>query len=155
MVNSFLLRLREALEGLAPSAETAAKREALAMRSAYCSLLMEVARLDSANPGRKREAVALAMRERFSAPEAELAPMIADAQKSENRPTSYYEPVSLINRRCSPAEKVAFIERLWRVAAADGNIDVYEDDLVRKLADLLYVEHADFILAKHRVLDRG
>jgi len=46
---------------------------------------------------------------------------------------------------------VQFIELLWRVAIADGTIDMYEDQLVRKLADLLYVSHADFILAKRRV----
>jgi uncharacterized tellurite resistance protein B-like protein len=32
---------------------------------------------------------------------------------------------------------------------------MYEDQLVRKLADLLYVAHADFILAKHRVQTAG
>jgi len=154
MVNSFLLKLREAIERVAPSAETVAQREAGAFQAARCGLLMEVARLDSPNIDRKREAVAVAMRERFSLRETELARVIADAQRSENRLTSYFEPVALLNRRLSPAEKVTFIEQLWRVALADGDIDAYEDDLVSKLADLLYVEHADFILAKHRVLEK-
>jgi uncharacterized tellurite resistance protein B-like protein len=30
-----------------------------------------------------------------------------------------------------------------------------EDQLVRKLADLLHVPHTDFILAKHRVQNGG
>lgn len=47
--------------------------------------------------------------------------------------------------------KLRFIEQLWRVAMADGNIDIYEEHLVRELADLLYVPHTDLILAKHRV----
>lgn len=31
---------------------------------------------------------------------------------------------------------------------ADGNIDRYEEAMFRKLADLLYVSHNDFIRAK-------
>ncbi|RMG28378.1 MAG: TerB family tellurite resistance protein, partial [Gammaproteobacteria bacterium] len=35
---------------------------------------------------------------------------------------------------------------------ADGRLDKYEEYLVRKLADLLHVRHADLVQAKHRVL---
>jgi uncharacterized tellurite resistance protein B-like protein len=93
------------------------------------------------------------MCDQFALREDEPAAMIENAEKRENRLTSYYSPVALINARCSPSEKVALVEQLWRVAAADGQVDPYEDDLVRKLSDLLYVEHTDFILAKHRVLN--
>ena len=59
--------------------------------------------------------------------------------------------MALLNKNFSPQRKAQFIEYLWRVAMADGKIDMYEDQLVRKLADLLYVAHNDFILARHRV----
>ena len=42
---------------------------------------------------------------------------------------------------------------LWRVAYADGCLDPYEEALVRKIADLIYVPHRDFIRTKHRVRD--
>ena len=45
-------------------------------------------------------------------------------------------------------------KRWWnysgRVAFSDGVIDKYEEQLVRKVADLLHVRHHDFIAAKHR-----
>ena len=77
--------------------------------------------------------------------------MIASASGQENRLTSYYKPVALINQRYTYQQKTGFVELLWRVAMADGTIDMYEEHLVRKLADLLYVAHNDFILAKLRV----
>ena len=40
---------------------------------------------------------------------------------------------------------------LWRVAFADGRIDKYEEHLVRKAADLLYVPHRHFIRAKLKI----
>ena len=91
------------------------------------------------------------MREQFGLADEDLLPMIESAGLLENRPTSYFKPALLINKRFGPARKAQFIEQLWRVAMVDGNIDMYEDHLVRKLSDLLYVPHADFILAKNRV----
>jgi len=155
MLDSLLTKLRGVIESVAPTAETLAQREAVAVPRACCSLLMEVARLNGQGAERKRETVAQAMRAQFGISNAELAPMIADAGRPENRLTSYYKPVVLINRRCGSDEKAQFIEWLWRVAMADGDIDMYEEQLVRKLADLLYVRHSDFILAKHRVQNGG
>jgi len=151
MLASITAKLRGLIEDLAPSPETRARREALALQAACCGLLMEVACLDSPAAERKRKAVSQAMQEEFGIQNEELAPMMTSASRPENRLTSYYAPVALINKDYALEQKVQFIERLWRVAMADGNIDMYEEQLVRKLADLLYVPHADFILAKHRV----
>ncbi len=151
MLTSILAKVRGFIENVAPSPDARAQREVLALQTACCGLLMEVARLDSVGAERKRKAVSQAMREEFGIPNEELAPMIASAGRPENRLTSYYRPVALINERCASEQKARLIERLWRVAMADGNIDMYEEQLVRKLADLLYVSHNDFILAKHRV----
>jgi uncharacterized tellurite resistance protein B-like protein len=151
MFKSMLEKLRGLIEDIAPSPAARAQREALDLQAACCGLLMEVARLDSSAGERKRKAVSQAMLEEFGARDEDLAPMITSAGRPENRLTSYYRPVALINKGCASEQKVRLVERLWRVAIADGSIDMYEEQLVRKLADLLYVSHADFILAKHRV----
>jgi uncharacterized tellurite resistance protein B-like protein len=151
MLEALVSKLREAVERIAPSAEAIAQRESLALRAACCSLLVEVARIDRTGAAAKREAIARAMRETLDIANGNLASLIAETSRDENRLTSYHDAVTLINGHLSAAERVAFVERLWRVAAADGRIDMYEEDLVRQLADLLYVGHADFILAKHRV----
>ncbi len=152
MFGSLLTHLRDFIDRLAPSQETLAWQDELALQRACCVLFMEVARLDAANADKKREIVAQGMREQFGLPDEELLPMIENAGLLENRLTSYFKPVLLINKRFGPARKTQFIEQLWRVAMVDGNIDMYEDHLVRKLSDLLYVPHTDFILAKNRVL---
>lgn len=152
MIEALLTKFRQFFDELAPGPATVAQREALALQAACCGLLMEVARLDAAGTAQKHQAVAHALQEQFGLAQDELAAMIASAARPENRLVSYYSPVALINKHLEPERKAQFIERLWRVAMADGKIDEYEDQLVRKLADLLYVAHSDFILAKHRVL---
>jgi len=155
MLESLLAQVRGLIAEIAPGPATLARRDALALQRACCSLMMEVARLDAAGTEHKRLAVAQLLRDEFAIPQEELEPMIESAGRRENRLTSYYRPIAQINKRCAPAQKTWLIEALWRVAMADGKIDMYEEQLVRKLADLLYVPHADFILAKHRVQDRG
>ncbi|PLX59248.1 MAG: hypothetical protein C0632_14120, partial [Vibrio alginolyticus] len=40
------------------------------------------------------------------------------------------------------------IKSMWEVAYADGEIDPLEDAVIRKTAELLYVDHSEFIRAK-------
>ena len=125
-----------------------------AIQHACCMLLMDVARLEASNHHEKRELVARVMREEFAVPDIELAAMIDTFGRPDNRLTSYFEPARVVNRCLPPARKARFVEQLWRVAMVDGDIDMYEDHLVRKLSDLLYVPHREFILAKNRVQAR-
>ena len=37
---------------------------------------------------------------------------------------------------------------MWRVAFADGNVDKYEEHLIRRVHELLHLDHSDFIAAK-------
>jgi uncharacterized tellurite resistance protein B-like protein len=65
--------------------------------------------------------------------------------------TGFYEFTSLINKGLTYEEKVKVIEYLWEVALVDTHLDKYEEHTVRKIADLIYVAHEDFIEAKLRV----
>lgn len=46
------------------------------------------------------------------------------------------------------SEKVQLLETLWAVAYTDNELDPHEEAMLRKLADLLYINHADYIKAK-------
>lgn len=43
------------------------------------------------------------------------------------------------------------IENLWHVAMTDWHLDAHELHLMRKLAELLYLGHADYATTKTRV----
>ena len=59
----------------------------------------------------------------------------------------------LLNAALTPPEKLDVLELMRRVALADRHLDKYEEHLVRKVADLLHVGHADFVRTKLRVQD--
>ena len=37
---------------------------------------------------------------------------------------------------------------MWKVAYADSNLDKYEEHLIRRVAELTYVPHQDYIRSK-------
>ena len=51
------------------------------------------------------------------------------------------------------AEKESVVEMLWRIALADHRLDKYEDYMIAKIADLLYVARGDVLRLKSRVID--
>ena len=47
-------------------------------------------------------------------------------------------------------DRIRLVEHLWRVAFSDGQLNLYEDHYVRKIADLLYVSNTESMLARNR-----
>jgi uncharacterized tellurite resistance protein B-like protein len=68
--------------------------------------------------------------------------------------TSYYAQVAVIKRDFSMEQRVALIEHLWRISYAHGELDLYEDHFVRKIAHLLYVPNTQTMLARSRAQQR-
>jgi uncharacterized tellurite resistance protein B-like protein len=57
-----------------------------------------------------------------------------------------------LHKSLDAEQKKDVIRLLWQVANADDQLDKYEDFLVRKVADLLYVPHSDVVRLKHEVM---
>jgi len=143
-----LSKLKELFALPEPSHENIERRQQLAASA----LLIELGKADYRSDARERAAIMEAVRSCFKLDEATIAELLVDAETASRRATSLYEFTSVLNESCSDAEKYELIRQLWRVAAADGDIDKYEDHLIRKVAELLYVPHQQFIHAKLEVL---
>ena len=75
------------------------------------------------------------------------------AEQQQDLSVSLFEHTRVINQYFSTEEKVGLIDCLWEIAFADGRADHFEENTIRKIADLIYVEHKDFIKSKIRVRD--
>lgn len=143
-----LSKLKELFAQPEPSHESLERRQQLAASA----LLIELGKADYRSDTREHNAIVEAIRGCFQLDDTTIAELLADAENASRRATSLYEFTSVLNESCSDAEKYELIRQLWRVAAADGDIDKYEDHLIRKVAELLYVPHQQFIRAKLDVL---
>jgi len=121
------------------------------LRVATAALLIEIARADFHIEDQELEHIAAALKTKFQLSAEEVRELIALATQEAKQAISYYEFTSLINQGFSFEQKLKVIELMWQVAYADDYLQKYEEALIRKIADLLYIPHSDFIAAKHKV----
>ena len=74
--------------------------------------------------------------------------MIEQASDRVDESTSLYEFTRVINDHYSAEQKLQLVSCMWQVAYADGNLDKYEEHLIRRVAELTYVPHQDYIRVK-------
>ena len=85
---------------------------------------------------------------RFKIPEHEIQKVAEQMKKRADDATSLYEYTSLINENFNQIEKLELIRNLWTIAFADNILDRYEDSVIRRVCELTYVSHSDFIKTK-------
>ena len=137
-----------------PASDTTDRGSDHALQIATAALLLEMMRADSKISDEELKTVTEAMRSKFNLTEEEIGSLLKLAEDKIWESTGYYEFTSLINKGFSYEQKLKVIEHLWEVAFADTQLDKYEEHMVRKIADLIYVEHKDFINTKLKVRDK-
>lgn len=121
-----------------------------ALQLATAALLLEMMRMDSSVTAAETAAVTKVLRSRFGLRAEEVEMLMVLAADEARQATDYFQFTSLINKSFSAEQKVQVVEYLWQVAYADGHLDAHEQHFMRKIADLLYVSHADYVAAKQR-----
>lgn len=119
-----------------------------ALRIATAAILVEMMRMDKRIVDEERVAITAALQRQFGLDAAQLDTLVALAEQESRQASDYYQFTSLINKACDYEQKVRIVENLWLVALADGHLDAHELHLMRKIANLLYVRHGDYIAAK-------
>ena len=119
-----------------------------ARRLAVAQLLLEIARSDLDVAPAEMAAIRGHLAHAYALDETRLDELVATASSRVERSVSLHDTVQLINQALGPEDKARIIGALWQVAYADGRLDPYEEALLRRLADLLYVPHRTFIREK-------
>lgn len=122
------------------------------LQLAAAALLIELSRADYQRDQEEQRTIEQTLRKAFDLSEEQLQELVAMAEDENREATSLYQFTTLIKDHYSAEQRYQLIEMLWQVAQADGEISKYEDFLIRKIADLIYVPHSEFIRAKLAVL---
>ena len=112
-------------------------------------LLMEVSRADFELAESEMSKVTNLLKSLFDLSDETLDELIQYSEAKSLESTSLYPFTSLINEHYEYEQKVNLLGLMWKVAYADGDLDKYEDSVIRKVADLLYIAHSDFVRTKH------
>ena len=120
---------------------------------ACAALLIEVINSDHKLEEQETQAFFSVLQNNLNIPGEDIDELVELAENQAKEATSLYEFTSLINSDYDYSQKVGLIENMWRIAFSDNSLDKYEDHLIRKISDLIYVSHSDFIRAKLKVRD--
>ncbi len=66
-----------------------------------------------------------------------------------NDSISFYEFVEDINKSYTKSEKLSLLEFMWKIAYADGNLDVDEERLIRRLAEMIKIKDIEVLKLKY------
>ncbi len=131
--------------GASPALSTHQKQLAVA------ALLIEVAMADHQFSDQELESLSHSLKHKYSLTTNEISDLITLAKSESNHATSLHQFTQIVNQQCDNTEKFNLIKAMWEIAFADGDLDKYEDYLIRKVADLIYLPHSEFIRAKSQV----
>ena len=116
---------------------------------ACAALMLEMIRADDVIVEEELRSLLALVKNKFGITAEETAELIELARDKMHNATDYFQFTSLLNEHYSQEQKRHLIKNLWELAFADNVIDKYEEHLVRNLAELLHVPHAEFIKMKH------
>ena len=118
------------------------------VRLATAALFIEMMRADFEVTAEERRKLEDLVRETLALDENEARELLATAEREVESSVELFQFTRLIDEAFTPEQKAKVVERLWRIAYADDNVDRLEEHLVRKIANLLHVPHRDYIAAK-------
>lgn len=117
---------------------------------ATAALLVEMVHADADVSADELQAVGAALKSAFDLDDDTITTIIKLAQDERDAATCLHDFTRSLNDVLDADGRTRVVELLWQVAYADGRLDVYEEHLVRKVADLLHVPHSAYIHAKLR-----
>ena len=124
-----------------------------AVRLATAVLMVDVALVDSCFDETEFDRMLQLVKEHFGLDTQQAAELINAANAKADELVSIHEFTQLLHKHLSHDEKARVVQLLWTIAYADGELDKYEDSLVLKISDLLYVSRGRVMRLKHDAQD--
>jgi uncharacterized tellurite resistance protein B-like protein len=111
-------------------------------------LLYEVMRADHKYEKLEQESYRKQLEKHFSLSGIELETLCQLSQSKADSAADYQQFTRVLNDIYDSEEKRSVLDSLWSVAYSDHELSPDEDYTIRKIADLLYIPHSQFIQSK-------
>ena len=148
MIKRFLVQAVKAISSPETTDATRDDHEAT-LRMATAVLMIDVARADHVFDESEFDAVLDLVGSHFELTTEETAELVVEANSKAKDFVSLHEFTQLLHEHLNENEKARIVSLLWQIAYADGRLDKYEDSLVLKISDLLYVSRGKVMRLKH------
>lgn len=141
-------RIKDLLSNFSKNEEDIVEEKISLLDKACSALLIEVAFADKIFDESEISSLKNSLKETYGLEDEIINELIIDAERTVDDSTSLYEYTRVVNDEFTYSDKLELLTRIWKLAFADGNLDKYEDHLIRKISDLIHISHSDFIRIK-------
>ncbi|MDC3143434.1 TerB family tellurite resistance protein [Pelagibacteraceae bacterium] len=118
---------------------------------ATVSLLISTAKYDGAFDEAERDEIMSLIKNYFSLSSDDSNELFKAAEIIEDEANDLQQFTRTLNLILNDDEKLKIIELIWKIVMADGVIDSYEENLVRRLSGLLYLQDKDIGNIKNKL----
>ena len=120
---------------------------------ATAALLIEVMVIDGDLDDQEMQAITGTLSNMLDLSEEQIDQLIELSKEEVADATSLYQFTKEINEHFDIEKKLSLMTAMWRVAFADGHLDKYEENIIRRVADLLHIRHSEYIRCKANAKD--
>lgn len=125
------------------------------LQIAVVALLVRAASTaDSKFDDKERATIATMAATHFKLTPDEVTALIDAAASDEASTLDLHRWAQAIKKHYNEAARIDLVEKMWEVVYADGVLDDYEANLLRRVAGLIYVPDRESGQARQRVLSR-
>jgi uncharacterized tellurite resistance protein B-like protein len=118
---------------------------------AVVALLISTAKYDGNFDELERVEIHNLIKNYFSLSSESTDDLFKAAEKIENEANDLQQFTRSLNKLLNEEEKLKIVELIWKIVMADGIIDNYEENLVRRLSGLLYLQDKDIGNIKNKL----
>ena len=141
----------ERLASLADSPPSTADAGGNAVAIAACALLLEIAHADDVFADEERERILRAVREDLGVAAEDVDEVVRLAEEERRESVDLYQFTRLLAERLSREQRLRLIEVIWGIVYADGKLTAAENQLARRIAELLGFQHPEVQQLRERV----
>jgi uncharacterized tellurite resistance protein B-like protein len=120
---------------------------------ATAALLIEVMVIDGDLDDQEMQAIAGTLSNMLHLSKEQIDQLIEFSREEVAEATSLYQFTKEINEHFDIEKKLSLMTAMWRVAFADGHLDKHEENIIRRVADLLHIRHSEYIRCKANARD--
>ena len=118
------------------------------LQVATCALFFEIAKADENFTREEHEKIVSIMKSKYELDNNGAGELMSLTEESIKKSVSIYEFATIVDQSFSKDEKLELMKELWQLIYTDKKLNKYEDNLIKRIGDILKLEHKEVIEAK-------
>lgn len=118
---------------------------------AACALLLEIANSDESFSEPERQRIRRAIREDLGVASEDVDEVVRLADEERRESVDLYQFTRLVAENFSREQRLKLIEVIWGLVYSDGQLTAVENQLARRIAELLGFQHPEVQAVREKV----